>query len=109
MPPAQARSKYDRICKDTSEEADRMLLRAIKQSQKIRMESSEEAERILSLKDGWHIVMERDRDELTGHELMGFKGEISGFDDKGRVRGPVSAAVLHYCEPVHVNCAPALT
>jgi hypothetical protein len=32
--------------------------------------SSEEAERILSLKEGWHIVMEKDRDELTGQVVI---------------------------------------
>ena len=77
-----------------------MLLRTIRQAQSIRMKSSEEAERILSLKEGWHIVMERDRDELTGQELMGFKGEITGFDDKGRVRGAVSTAVLYCCQSI---------
>ena len=53
------------------------------------MESSEEADRILSLKSGWHIVNERVGDDLTGQELMGIKGEIEGFDDSGKVVGVV--------------------
>jgi hypothetical protein len=43
----------------------------MKQALKIRMDSHEESERILSLKEGWHIVMEKDKDQLTGNELMG--------------------------------------
>lgn len=83
----QAKSKYDRIRKESTEQADKTLLKAMKEAMKIRNKSSEESERILSLKEGWHIVMEKERDELTGKELMGFKGEIAGFDDNGKVVG----------------------
>lgn len=45
----------------------------MKEAMKIRIDSHEACERILSLKEGWHIVMEKDRDQLTGNELMGGK------------------------------------
>ena len=83
----QAKSKYDRIRKNATEEADTLLLGAMKAALKVRTESSAQSERILSLKDGWHIVMEVDKGELTGQELMGFKGEIAGFNDNGKVIG----------------------
>jgi vacuolar-type H+-ATPase subunit H len=84
----QAESKYVRIRKEAGEEADRKLLMAKKEAFKLRVDAHDESERILSLKEGWHIVMERNRDQLTGEELMGFRGEVAGFDDNGKVTGP---------------------
>ena len=52
-------------------QANKMELHTMKEAMKIRIDSHEACERILSLKEGWHIVMEKDRDQLTGNELMG--------------------------------------
>ena len=52
-------------------QANKMELHAMKEAMKIRIESHEACERILSLKEGWHIVMEKDKDQLTGNKLMG--------------------------------------
>ena len=61
----QAQSKFDRITKETSDEADKIKLRAMQESFQIRVESNEESERIISLKEGWHILMERDGENMV--------------------------------------------